>query len=40
MAASEKIDEDRILKLEHQLKHLDRQIQKLTRTINAALPFK
>jgi DNA primase len=40
MTAPEKIDEDRIIKLEQQLKHLDRQIQKLTRTINAALPSK
>jgi hypothetical protein len=40
MAASEKIDEDRIIRLEQQLKHLDRQIQKLTRTINAALSSK
>jgi hypothetical protein len=40
MAAPEKIDEDRIIKLEQQLKHLDRQIQKLTQTINAELSSK
>lgn len=40
MVVPEKADEDRIIKLERQLKHLDRQIQKLTQTINAGLSSK
>lgn len=40
VAPEEKTDEDRIIKIERQLEHLDRQLQKLTRTINVALPSK
>ena len=38
--ALERADEDRIIKLERQLEHLGRQIQNLTRIINAELPSK
>jgi len=40
IVALEKANEDRIIKLERQLEHLDRQIQKLTQTITAGLPSK
>jgi hypothetical protein len=40
IAALEKADEDRIVKLERQLKNLGRQVQKLTRAINAGRPSK
>jgi len=40
IVAFEKADEDRIAKLEMQLDHLGRQIQKLTQTITAILPSK
>jgi DNA primase len=40
IVALEKADEDRIAKLERQMDHLGRQIQKLTQTITAILPSK
>jgi hypothetical protein len=40
VAAHQKTDEDRIVKLEQQLEYLGRQIEKITRTINLRLPSK
>ncbi len=40
VAAHQKADEDRIVKLEQQLEYLGRQIEKIAQTINAGLPSK
>ena len=40
VAAHQKADEDRIVKLKQQLEYLDRQIEKIAQTINAELPSK
>lgn len=40
VAAHQKADEDRIVKLEQQLEFLGRQIEKIARTINVGLPSK
>ena len=40
VAAHQKADEDRIVKLEQQLEYLGRQIKKIARTINVGLPSK
>ena len=39
-AVHQKADEDRIVKLEQQLEYLNRQIEKIARTINVGLPSK
>lgn len=40
VAVYQKVDEDRIVKLEQQLEYLGRQIEKIVRTINVGLPSK
>ena len=40
VAAHQKVDEDRVAKLEQQLEYLGRQIEKIARTINVRLPSK
>jgi len=40
VALYQKVDEDRIVKLEQQLEYLGRQIEKIVRTINVGLPSK
>ena len=40
MAARQITDDDRIVKLEQELKYLDRQIKKLARTLNVGLASK
>ena len=40
VAARQKADEDRIVKLEQQLEYLSRQIEKIAQTINVGLPSK